>query len=85
MSICKHIDKLRGSTRESSFSLILCCLQCSGTYELTLQPKTVRDYIDTLEGVASFYGFTWLQEELCTVVPREEQEPEAMETEITAE
>lgn len=37
---------------------------CSGTFVMAVKRETVKDRMDAYRGVASFYGFAWLQEEL---------------------
>jgi len=38
--------------------------ECSGTYELPVKRDFVKGKMEALHGVASFYGFSWLEEEL---------------------
>ena len=37
---------------------------CSGTFVMAVKRETVKERMDAFRGVASFYGFVWLQEEL---------------------
>jgi hypothetical protein len=65
---CVSVSSVHGGD-----STVLPRAQCSGTYELSVSPKAVTERMQTIEGVANYYGFDWLLEEIGSLVPRAEE------------
>ena len=45
-------------------SLLTEYCECSGSFALSVTPEFVKQRLEAYQGVASFYGFTWLEQEL---------------------
>ena len=77
--------KCRKCKRAATMMMSMHC-ECSGTYELCLPPEKIVERVETMEGVADYYGFQWLKEELNNILPRPEADEELpMAEEISAE
>jgi len=69
--------RCRKCKRASSMMMAPHCA-CSGTFELSMGPDKVLEKIEIMEGVANYYGFNWLKEELGHIMPRQ-AEADAMD------